>query len=295
MIENTKKLVVYNTLSRNKEEFQAINPPFVGMYVCGPTVYGDAHLGHARAALTFDTVFRFLKYMNYKVRYVRNITDVGHLENDADSGEDKIAKKARLEQLEPMEVAQHFTQRYLEAMDSMNILRPSIQPTATGHIIDQIQIVEKLLENGYAYISNGSVYFDVLKYNADTHKYGILSNRVIDEMIANTRELDGQEEKRNPADFALWKKASPEHIMRWPSPWSDGFPGWHLECTAMSRKYLGEQFDIHGGGLDLLSLTTKAKSHNQSVLSEKNLQNIGYITIWLQSEVKKWEKVLVIS
>jgi cysteinyl-tRNA synthetase len=252
MIENTKKIVVYNTLSRNKEEFQAINPPFVGMYVCGPTVYGDAHLGHARAALTFDTVFRFLKYMNYKVRYVRNITDVGHLENDADSGEDKIAKKARLEQLEPMEVAQHFTQRYLEAMDSMNILRPSIQPTATGHIIDQIQIVEKLLENGYAYISNGSVYFDVLKYNADTHKYGILSNRVIEEMIANTRELDGQEEKRNPADFALWKKASPEHIMRWPSPWSDGFPGWHLECTAMSRKYLGEQFDIHGGGLDLL-------------------------------------------
>ena len=252
MIENTKKLVVYNTLSRNKEEFQAINAPFVGMYVCGPTVYGDAHLGHARAALTFDTVFRFLKYMGYKVRYVRNITDVGHLENDADSGEDKIAKKARLEQLEPMEVAQHYTQRYLEAMDSMNILRPSIQPTATGHIIDQIQIVEKLLENGYAYISNGSVYFDVLKYNNDTHKYGVLSNRVIEEMIANTRELDGQEEKKNPADFALWKKASPEHIMRWPSPWSDGFPGWHLECTAMSRKYLGEKFDIHGGGLDLL-------------------------------------------
>jgi cysteinyl-tRNA synthetase len=252
MIENAKKLVVYNTLSRNKEEFQAINAPFVGMYVCGPTVYGDAHLGHARAALTFDTVFRFLKYMGYKVRYVRNITDVGHLENDADSGEDKIAKKARLEQLEPMEVAQHYTQRYLEAMDSMNILRPSIQPTATGHIIDQIQIVEKLLENGYAYISNGSVYFDVLKYNNDTHKYGVLSNRVIEEMIANTRELDGQEEKRNPADFALWKKASPEHIMRWPSPWSDGFPGWHLECTAMSRKYLGEKFDIHGGGLDLL-------------------------------------------
>lgn len=252
MIENAKKLVVYNTLSRKKEEFQAINAPFVGMYVCGPTVYGDAHLGHARAALTFDTVFRFLKYMGYKVRYVRNITDVGHLENDADSGEDKIAKKARLEQLEPMEVAQHYTQRYLEAMDSMNILRPSIQPTATGHIIDQIQIVEKLLENGYAYISNGSVYFDVLKYNNDTHKYGVLSNRVIEEMIANTRELDGQEEKRNPADFALWKKASPEHIMRWPSPWSDGFPGWHLECTAMSRKYLGEKFDIHGGGLDLL-------------------------------------------
>lgn len=249
---NKGKLVVYNTLSRKKEEFEPLNPPFVGMYVCGPTVYGDAHLGHARAALTFDTVFRFLQFLGYKVRYVRNITDVGHLENDSDAGEDKIAKKARLEQLEPMEVAQYYTKRYLDAMDAMNVLRPSIQPTATGHIMEQIDIVKILLEKGYAYESNGSVYFDVNKYNNDTHKYGILSNRVIDEMIANTRELDGQSEKRNPADFALWKKASPEHIMRWESPWSVGFPGWHLECTAMSRKYLGERFDIHGGGLDLL-------------------------------------------
>lgn len=249
---NKGKLVVYNTLSRKKEEFEPLNPPFVGMYVCGPTVYGDAHLGHARAALTFDTVFRFLQFLDYKVRYVRNITDVGHLENDSDAGEDKIAKKARLEQLEPMEVAQYYTKRYLDAMDAMNVLRPSIQPTATGHIMEQIDIVKILLEKGYAYESNGSVYFDVNKYNNDTHKYGILSNRVIDEMIANTRELDGQSEKRNPADFALWKKASPEHIMRWASPWSVGFPGWHLECTAMSRKYLGERFDIHGGGLDLL-------------------------------------------
>lgn len=249
---NKGKLVVYNTLSRKKEEFEPINPPFVGMYVCGPTVYGDAHLGHARAALTFDTVFRFLRFLGYKVRYVRNITDVGHLENDSDAGEDKIEKKARIEQLEPMEVAQYYTKRYLDAMDAMNIMRPNIQPTATGHIMEQIDIVKILLEKAYAYVSNGSVYFDVNKYNNDTHKYGILSNRVIDEMIANTRELDGQSEKHNPADFALWKKASPEHIMRWESPWSIGFPGWHLECTAMSRKYLGERFDIHGGGLDLL-------------------------------------------
>ena len=252
MIGNKEKLSVYNTLSRNKEEFQPLNDPFVGMYVCGPTVYGEAHLGHARSALTFDTIYRFLKFLGYKVRYVRNITDVGHLENDSDSGEDKIEKKARLEQLEPMEIAQFYTKKYLDAMDSMNVLRPNIQPHATGHIIEQIEIVQTLLDKGYAYESNGSVYFDVIKYNNDTHKYGILSNRVIDEMIANTRELDGQSEKRNPADFALWKKASPEHIMRWPSPWSDGFPGWHLECTAMSRKYLGKQFDIHGGGLDLL-------------------------------------------
>ena len=252
MIDNKEKLSVYNTLSRNKEEFQPLNDPFVGMYVCGPTVYGEAHLGHARSALTFDTIYRFLKFLGYKVRYVRNITDVGHLENDSDSGEDKIEKKARLEQLEPMEIAQFYTKKYLDAMDSMNVLRPNIQPHATGHIIEQIEIVQTLLDKGYAYESNGSVYFDVIKYNNDTHKYGILSNRVIDEMIANTRELDGQSEKRNSADFALWKKASPEHIMRWPSPWSDGFPGWHLECTAMSRKYLGKQFDIHGGGLDLL-------------------------------------------
>ena len=251
-MNSNSKLVVYNTLTRKKEQFEPLNAPFVGMYVCGPTVYGDAHLGHARSALTFDTIYRFLKFLGYKVRYVRNITDVGHLEHDSDEGEDKIAKKARLEQLEPMEVAQYYTKRYLDAMDSMNVLRPNIQPHATGHIIEQIEIVQTLLDKGYAYLSEGSVYFDVNKYNNETHKYGILSHRVIDEMISNTRELDGQSEKRNPADFALWKKASPEHIMRWPSPWSEGFPGWHLECTAMSRKYLGKQIDIHGGGLDLL-------------------------------------------
>lgn len=246
------ELYVYNTLTRKKELFKAINPPNIGLYVCGPTVYGDAHLGHARPGITFDIVFRYLKFLGYKVRYVRNITDVGHLENDADEGEDKIAKKARLEQLEPMEIAQFYTKRYLDSMDALNVLRPSIQPVASGHIIEQIEIVKKILDAGYAYISDGSVYFDIIKYQNDTHKYGILSNRVLEDMLATTRELDGQSEKHNPADFALWKKASPEHIMRWPSPWSDGFPGWHLECTAMSAKYLGEKFDIHGGGLDLL-------------------------------------------
>lgn len=246
------ELYVYNTLTRKKELFKAINPPNVGLYVCGPTVYGDAHLGHARPGITFDIVFRYLKFLGYKVRYVRNITDVGHLENDADEGEDKIAKKARLEQLEPMEIAQFYTKRYLDSMDALNVLRPSIQPVASGHIIEQIEIVKKILDAGYAYISEGSVYFDIVKYQNDTHKYGILSNRVLEDMLATTRELDGQSEKHNPADFALWKKASPEHIMRWPSPWSYGFPGWHLECTAMSAKYLGEKFDIHGGGLDLL-------------------------------------------
>jgi cysteinyl-tRNA synthetase len=246
------ELYVYNTLTRKKELFKPINTPNVGLYVCGPTVYGDAHLGHARPGITFDIVFRYLKFLGYKVRYVRNITDVGHLENDADEGEDKIEKKARLEQLEPMEIAQFYTKRYLDAMDALNVLRPSIQPVASGHIIEQIEIVKKILDAGYAYISEGSVYFDIVKYQNDTHKYGILSNRVLEDMLATTRELDGQSEKHNPADFALWKKASPEHIMRWPSPWSDGFPGWHLECTAMSAKYLGEKFDIHGGGLDLL-------------------------------------------
>ena len=246
------ELQVYNTLTRKKEIFKPINPPHVGMYVCGPTVYGDAHLGHARPGITFDIVFRYLNFLGYKVRYVRNITDVGHLENDADEGEDKIAKKARLEQVEPMEIAQFYTKRYLDAMDLLNVLRPSIQPSASGHIIEQIDIVKKILDAGYAYVSGGNVYFDVLKYHNDTHKYGILSNRVIEDMLQTTRELDGQKEKHNPADFALWKKAEPEHIMRWPSPWSDGFPGWHLECTAMSAKYLGDKFDIHGGGLDLL-------------------------------------------
>ena len=242
---------LYNTLSRKKETFVPLHEPFVGMYVCGPTVYGDAHLGHARPAITFDILFRYLKHLGYKVRYVRNITDVGHLEHDADSGEDKIAKKARLEQLEPMEVAQYYINRYHHAMEALNVLPPSIEPLASGHIIEQIELVKRILEHGYAYESQGSVYFDVEKYNKE-HRYGILSGRNIEEMLNTTRALDGQDEKRNPIDFALWKCAQPEHIMRWPSPWSDGFPGWHCECTAMGRKYLGEQFDIHGGGMDLI-------------------------------------------
>ena len=245
------KLTLYNTLTRTKEEFIPYNPPHVGMYVCGPTVYGDPHLGHARPAITFDLLFRYLTSLGYKVRYVRNITDVGHLENDADQGEDKIAKKARLEQLEPMEVAHYYTERYHRAMDALGILSPSIEPQASGHIIEQIELVKRILEAGFAYESNGSVYFDVEAYDKK-HHYGRLSGRVLDEMIANTRTLDGQDDKRSPYDFALWKKASPEHIMRWPSPWSDGFPGWHLECSAMSAKYLGERFDIHGGGMDLM-------------------------------------------
>ena len=245
------QLYIYNTLSRTKQPFKPLHAPFVGMYVCGPTVYGDAHLGHARPAITFDIVFRYLKHLGYKVRYVRNITDVGHLEHDADEGEDKIAKKARLEQLEPMEVAQYYTNRYHEAMDALNVLPPSIEPHATGHIIEQIQLVEEILKNGYAYESQGSVYFDVEKYNHD-HHYGILSGRNLNDVINNSRTLDGTDEKRNQVDFALWKKAQPEHIMRWPSPWGMGFPGWHCECTAMGRKYLGEHFDIHGGGMDLV-------------------------------------------
>lgn len=245
-------LVLYNTLSRKKETFEPLHAPHVGLYVCGPTVYGDAHLGHARPAITFDLVFRYLKFLGYKVRYVRNITDVGHLENDADTGEDKIAKKARLEKLEPMEVAQYYTDRYIAAMDKLNVCKPSIQPRASGHIMEQIDLIKKIFDAGMAYESKGSVYFDVKKYHEKTHRYGILSGRVIDDLLATTRELDGQEEKHNPADFALWKKASPEHIMRWQSPWSEGFPGWHLECSAMSAKYLGEPFDIHGGGIDLL-------------------------------------------
>ena len=245
------KLVIYNTLTRQKERFEPINAPHVGMYVCGPTVYGDPHLGHARPAITFDILFRYLKHLGYKVRYVRNITDVGHLEHDADEGEDKIAKKARLEQLEPMEIAQYYTRRYHQAMDSMGVLRPSIEPCATGHIIEQQQLVRQILDNGFAYESNGSIYFDIEAYNKQ-YQYGILSGRSLENVKDASRELDGVGEKRHQADFALWKKAQPEHIMRWPSPWSDGFPGWHCECTAMGRKYLGETFDIHGGGMDLV-------------------------------------------
>ena len=244
-------LTIYNSLTRNKELFRPLHPERVGMYVCGPTVYGDGHLGHARPAITFDVLYRYLQHLGYKVRYVRNITDVGHLENDADSGEDKIAKKARLEQLEPMEVVQYYLNRYHKAMERLNVLSPSIEPHASGHIIEQIAYVQRILDAGYAYVSEGSVYFDVPKYNAD-HHYGKLSGRNIDELLSNTRTLDGQEEKHHPADFALWKKAAPEHIMHWPSPWSEGFPGWHLECSTMGEKYLGEKFDIHGGGMDLM-------------------------------------------
>jgi cysteinyl-tRNA synthetase len=236
------------------------------MYVCGPTVYGDAHLGHARPAISFDLVFRYLRHLGYKVRYVRNITDVGHLENDADEGEDKIAKKARLEELEPMEVAQYFTDRYHAAMDKLNVLKPSIEPRASGHIIEQIAMVKTILNAGMGYESKGSVYFDVEKYNQN-HNYGILSGRVVEDLLSNTRELEGQDEKRNRFDFALWKKAQPEHIMRWPSDWSEGFPGWHLECSAMSTKYLGEQFDIHGGGMDLLF------PHHESEIAQSTVCN----------------------
>lgn len=245
------KLSIYNTLTRKKELFVPIHDNAVGMYVCGPTVYGDAHLGHARPAITFDLLFRYLKHLGYKVRYVRNITDVGHLENDADSGEDKIAKKARLDQVEPMEVVQYYLNRYHQNMEALNVLPPSIEPHASGHIIEQIEFVKKIIDAGFAYESEGSVYFDVEKYNKQ-HNYGKLSGRNIDELLETTRDLDGQNEKRRSVDFALWKKASPEHIMRWPSPWSDGFPGWHLECSAMGTKYLGEEFDIHGGGMDLV-------------------------------------------
>jgi cysteinyl-tRNA synthetase len=244
-------LQLYNTLSRTKEIFEPLRPHFAGLYVCGPTVYGDPHLGHARPAITFDLVFRYLQHIGYKTRYVRNITDVGHLEADLDEGEDKIAKKARVEQLEPMEVAQYYADRYFIFMDALNVKRPSIEPRASGHIIEQISMISKILHAGYAYVINGSVYFDVIHYN-EIYNYGKLSGRKLEDMLTNTRELEGQDEKRNPADFALWKKAQPEHIMRWPSPWSDGFPGWHLECSAMSNKYLGERFDIHGGGMDLL-------------------------------------------
>lgn len=246
-----KQLFIHNSLTRKKELFEPLTPPHVGIYVCGPTVYGDPHLGHARPAVTFDLVFRYLQHIGYKVRYVRNITDVGHLEGDADAGDDKIGKKARLEQIEPMEVVQYYTNRYHQAMDMLNVLRPSIEPHASGHIIEQIGMIEKILKAGYAYERNGSVYFDIAKYNQE-HPYGILSGRKVDELLAFTRELEGQEEKKSSFDFALWKKATPEHLMHWPSPWSEGYPGWHLECSAMGAKYLGETFDIHGGGMDLL-------------------------------------------
>ncbi len=246
----TQTLKIYNSLSGEKETFTPIHEGNVGMYVCGPTVYSNVHLGNVRTFMSFDIIFRYLLHLGYKTRYVRNITDVGHIVDDVDDGEDKIAKKARLEQLEPMEVVQKYTVDFHEILNSFNFLPPSIEPTATGHIIEQIEIVKKIIDNGFAYEVNGSVYFDVVKYNK-TNNYGILSGRNIEDMLANTRDLDGQGDKKNAQDFALWKKAEPQHIMRWPSPWSEGFPGWHLECTAMSTKYLGNHFDIHGGGMDL--------------------------------------------
>lgn len=246
-----KDLWLTNTLTRRKELFVPINPGHVGMYVCGPTVYGDAHLGHARPGITYDVLSKFLRHLGYKVRYVRNITDVGHLEHDADEGEDKIAKKARLEQLEPMEVVQTYTLRYHDAMRQLNVAPPSIEPRASGHILEQIEAVKRILDAGYAYESNGSIYFDVEKYNKD-HHYGILSGRNLEDTKEGTRSLDGQDDKHAPYDFALWKKAEPEHIMRWNSPWGEGFPGWHLECSVMGEKYLGREFDIHGGGMDLM-------------------------------------------
>lgn len=244
-------VTLYNSLSRKKELFEPLIPPKVGLYVCGPTVYGEPHLGHARAAVTFDIVWRYLEYLGYDIRYVRNITDVGHLENEVeDNGEDKIAKKARLEELEPMEVVQFYTNKYHDGMDALNCRRPSIEPTATGHIMEQIRLVQKILDNGWAYKVNGSIYFDLKKYAA-SNDYGKLSGKVLEELQAGSRETEGMDEKRSPHDFALWKKAEPGHIMRWDSPWSEGFPGWHIECTTMSTRYLGEKFDIHGGGLDL--------------------------------------------
>ncbi|MBX9853029.1 MAG: cysteine--tRNA ligase [Cytophagaceae bacterium] len=276
------RLKVYNTLSREKEIFTPISSPYVGMYVCGPTVYGDAHLGHARAAITFDIIYRFLQHLGYKVRYVRNITDVGHLENDADEGEDKIGKKAKLEKLEPMEVVQYFTNRYHRVMEKLNVKSPSIEPSASGHILEQIKMTEEIIKNGFAYVTRGSVYFDVNKYAA-SNDYGKLSGRVLDDLVAGSRELDGQKEKKNSLDFALWKKASPEHIMRWDSPWGEGFPGWHLECSAMSAKYLGKTFDIHGGGMDLMfphheCEIAQAKASNKTAPAKYWLHN-NMITI----------------
>jgi cysteinyl-tRNA synthetase len=272
-------LFVYNSLSKRKEKFEPLNPQHVGMYVCGPTVYSNVHLGNCRTFISFDIIFRYLTYLGYKVRYVRNITDAGHLENDEDAGEDRIAKKARLEAIEPMEVVQRYTVDFHRTLAQLNTLPPSIEPTATGHIVEQIELIKALLDEGYAYEEKGSVYFDVIKFNQD-HTYGKLSGRNIEELIHNTRTLDGQEDKKNPQDFALWKKAEPQHIMRWPSPWSDGFPGWHLECTAMSTKYLGPQFDIHGGGMDL-----KFPHHECEIAQAKAVHKSPPVRYWLHANM----------
>lgn len=259
-------LQVYNSYTRQKEAFKSITPGHVGMYVCGPTVSGESHLGHARPYITFDFIFRYLMHKGYKVRYVRNITDAGHFEEEGREAEDKVTKKALLEKLEPMELVQKYTNLYHWAMLQLNCIEPSIEPTATGHIVEQITMIEKIIKEGYAYEVNGSVYFDVKKYAA-THDYGKLSGRIIDDLLETTRELDGQEEKRDKADFALWKSAAPEHIMRWRSPWGEGYPGWHIECSAMATKYLGAEFDIHGGGMDLQF------PHHESEIAQSTICN----------------------
>ncbi len=288
-----QSLKLYNSITGEKQIFKPINEGHVGMYVCGPTVYSNVHLGNCRTFISFDLIFRYLKHLGYKVRYVRNITDAGHLENDADSGEDRIAKKARLEQIEPMEVVQRYTVDFHNTLQKFNNLPPSIEPTATGHIVEQIETIKTILEKGFAYEVNGSVYFDVIKFNKD-HNYGKLSGRSIEDMIANTRELTAQSDKKNPQDFALWKKAETQHIMRWPSPWSDGFPGWHLECTVMSTKYLGEQFDIHGGGMDL-----KFPHHECEIAQGEASTGKNPVNYWMHANMltltgKKWQKARVI-
>ncbi|WP_370478325.1 cysteine--tRNA ligase [Tamlana flava] len=272
-------LKIYNSLSGQKETFKPINEGYVGMYVCGPTVYSNVHLGNVRTFMSFDMIFRYLRHLGYKVRYVRNITDAGHLENDADLGEDKITKKARLEQIEPMEVVQRYTVDFHNILNTFNFLPPSIEPTATGHIIEQIELINTIIENGFAYVVNGSVYFDVHKFN-ETNEYGKLSKRKLEDLTHNTRELDGQSDKKNPQDFALWKKAEPQHIMRWSSPWSDGFPGWHLECTAMSTKYLGDQFDIHGGGMDL-----KFPHHECEIAQNEAAKGKSPVNYWMHANM----------
>ena len=270
---------IYNSLSAKKEVFKPIETGYVGMYVCGPTVYSNVHLGNVRTFMSFDMIFRYLKHLGFKVRYVRNITDAGHLENDADEGEDKITKKARLEQIEPMEVVQRYTVDFHNILNTLNFLPPSIEPTATGHIIEQIELIKTIIDNGFGYEVNGSVYFDVHKFNV-TNDYGKLSKRKLEDLIHNTRALDGQSDKKNPQDFALWKKAEPQHIMRWPSPWSDGFPGWHLECTAMSTKYLGDNFDIHGGGMDL-----KFPHHECEIAQSEAAIGISPVNYWMHANM----------
>ncbi|MFD2967599.1 cysteine--tRNA ligase [Sphingobacterium bambusae] len=272
-------LVLYNTLTRTKEKFEPLNAPFVGMYVCGPTVYSDVHLGNCRTFVSFDLIFRYLLHLGFKVRYVRNITDAGHLEGDRDEGDDKFAKKAKLEQLEPMEIVQKYTLGFHDVLRLFNTLPPSIEPTATGHISEQIEMVKQIIDNGFAYEANGTVYFDVEKY-VQNHDYTILTNRKLEDLLNNTRELGGQDEKRGRLDFALWIKAKPEHIMRWPAPWSVGFPGWHIECSAMSSKYLGAQFDIHGGGMDLA-----ATHHTNEIAQSEACNHVHPAKYWMHTNM----------